>query len=212
MIKIAPSILAADPLRLYENVKNAINSGCDELHFDVMDGHFVPNISFGPHILQAMKKEMDSVYDVHLMLSNPLDYIEAFINAGADIVTVHHEANNPKECIKRIHTFGKQAGISIKPNTPVSELIPYFDNVDRILIMTVEPGFGGQKLIQETLVKMSALRELGFKGDVEADGGITETNAQSLVEHGCNILVMGTSFFANSNQENLCEYIHSIKS
>ena len=152
MIKLSPSILAADPLRLGQAARMAQDAGCDELHFDVMDGHFVPNLTFGPHILKAMKQELPQiVYDVHLMLDNPAEFVDPFIDAGADILTVHAEADGFDRALDRIRERGVQAGASVRPATPVECLRDALSRLDRVLLMTVEPGFGGQKLIPEVL-------------------------------------------------------------
>ena len=196
MIKLSPSILAADPLRLGQAARMAQEAGCDELHFDVMDGHFVPNLTFGPHILKAMKQELPQiVYDVHLMLDNPAEFVDPFIDAGADILTVHAEADGFDRALNRIRERGVQAGASVRPATPVECLRDALSRLDRVLLMTVEPGFGGQKLIPEVLDKAAQLRALGFAGENEADGGITESNAPLLKEAGIGVLVMGTGFF-----------------
>ncbi|MBS1332552.1 MAG: ribulose-phosphate 3-epimerase, partial [Christensenellaceae bacterium] len=196
MIKLSPSILAADPLRLGQAARMAQEAGCDELHFDVMDGHFVPNLTFGPHILKAMKQELPQiVYDVQLMLDNPAEFVDPFIDAGADILTVHAEADGFDRALDRIRERGVQAGASVRPATPVECLRDALSRLDRVLLMTVEPGFGGQKLIPEVLDKAAQLRALGFAGEIEADGGIKESNAAMLKEAGIGVLVMGTGFF-----------------
>jgi len=211
MTKISPSILAADPMNLGAEAKSAFAAGCDELHFDVMDSHFVPNITFGPHILAGMKKLVpDIVYDVHLMLSEPLVMIDSYAKAGADIITIHKEANGFDEALERIRSHGIQAGACLRPRTPVEELRPYVGQLDRVLLMTVEPGFGGQKLMPETLAKARELRALGFKGEIEADGGITIDNVHLLAEAGFEVLVMGTGFFRAENRQAVVERVHSV--
>ncbi len=210
MIKLSPSILAADPLRLGEAARLAAKLGCDELHFDVMDGHFVPNLSFGPALLGALKKEVPMTYDVHLMLSDPLGFIDVFAKNGADIITVHAEANGFEESLDRIHSLGLQAGASLKPKTGVNALRGVLGKLDRVLLMTVEPGFGGQSLMLEVLDKARELRALGFGGDIEADGGINADNAHLLAEKGVNVLVMGTAFFRSSAPEAVVEKVHSL--
>lgn len=210
MIKLSPSILAADPMRLLQAVELVRDTECDELHFDVMDGHFVPNLSFGPHILSAMKASVNLVYDVHLMLDNPQGFIDGFANAGADIITVHAEADGFLQCIDRIKAHGLKAGISLKPATPVEQLRPYLGLIDRVLLMTVEPGFGGQKLIPSVLDKAKALRAYGFKEDIQADGGINVDNAQMLVDAGINVLVMGTAFFGAEDPAEVARKVHAM--
>ena len=211
MIKLTPSILAADPLRLGQDARMAQDAGCDELHFDVMDGHFVPNLTFGPHILKAMKQELPQiVYDVHLMLDNPAEFVDPFIDAGADILTVHAEADGFDRALDRIRERGVQAGASVRPATPVECLRDALSRLDRVLLMTVEPGFGGQKLIPEVLDKAAQLRALGFAGEIEADGGITESNAALLKEAGIGVLVMGTGFFRAKDPAEVVRRVHAL--
>lgn len=211
MIKLSPSILAADPLRLGQAARMAQDAGCDELHFDVMDGHFVPNLTFGPHILKAMKQVLPQiVYDVHLMLDNPAEFVDPFIDAGADILTVHAEADGFDRALDRIRERGVQAGASVRPATPVECLRDALSRLDRVLLMTVEPGFGGQKLIPEVLDKAAQLRALGFAGEIEADGGITESNAALLKEAGIGVLVMGTGFFHAKDPAEVVRRVHAL--
>lgn len=211
MIKLSPSILAADPLRLGQAARMAQDAGCDELHFDVMDGHFVPNLTFGPHILKAMKQEFPQiVYDVHLMLDNPAEFVDPFIDAGADILTVHAEADGFDRALDRIRERGVQAGASVRPATPVECLRDALSRLDRVLLMTVEPGFGGQKLIPEVLDKAAQLRALGFAGEIEADGGITESNAALLKEAGIGVLVMGKGFFHAKDPAEVVRRVHAL--
>lgn len=211
MIKLSPSILAADPLRLGQAARMAQDAGCDELHFDVMDGHFVPNLTFGPHILKAMKQEFPQiVYDVHLMLDNPAEFVDPFIDAGADILTVHAEADGFVRALDRIRERGVRTGASVRPATPVECLRDALSRLDRVLLMTVEPGFGGQKLIPEVLDKAAQLRTLGFAGEIEADGGITESNAALLKEAGIGVLVMGTGFFHAKDPAEVVRRVHAL--
>lgn len=211
MIKLSPSILAADPLRLGQAARMAQDAGCDELHFDVMDGHFVPNLTFGPHILKAMKQEFPQiVYDVHLMLDNPAEFVDPFIDAGADILTVHAEADGFVRALDRIRERRVQTGASVRPATPVECLRDALSRLDRVLLMTVEPGFGGQKLIPEVLDKAAQLRALGFAGEIEADGGITENNAALLKEAGIGVLVMGTGFFRAKDPDEVVRRVHAL--
>jgi len=211
MTKLSPSILAADPLHLGDAAKLMRDAGCDEVHFDVMDGHFVPNITFGPHILDAMKKLVpDIVYDVHLMLSKPSVMIDSFAKAGADIITVHAEIEGFEAALEQIRAHGVQVSASIKPNTPADVLRPYVGKLDRVLLMTVEPGFGGQKLMPEVLAKARELRALGFQGEIEADGGITVDNMHQLTEAGIGVLVMGTGFFKSQNPAEVAARVHAL--
>ena len=211
MTKLSPSILAADPLRLGQAARMAIEAGCDELHFDVMDGHFVPNLTFGPHILKAMKQEFPGiVYDVHLMLDNPAEFVDVFCDAGADILTVHAEAEGFDRALARIRERGVQAGASVRPATPVECLREKLPRLDRVLLMTVNPGFGGQKLIPEVLGKAAQLRIMGFAGEIEADGGISEDNAALLKEAGIGVLVMGTGFFRAKDPAQVVRRVHAL--
>ncbi len=210
MSKIAPSILAANTMRLGEAARRIVDTGCDYIHFDVMDGVFVPNISFGPAVLRDMKAEFDAVYDVHLMLIDPLNYIDVFAKNGANAITVHVEANHFEESIARIRELGLTVGASLKPATPADELRPYFAQLDRILVMTVEPGFGGQKLNEDMYYKIRALREMSFTGDIEVDGGINLTNAPLLAQTGADTLVMGTTFFTTDDPAGLVRQVHTL--
>ena len=211
MIKLSPSILAADPLRLGDAARMAHAAGCDELHFDVMDGHFVPNLTFGPHILKAMKQEVaDIVYDVHLMLTDPISFVDSYAKAGADIITVHAEANDWLDACEKIRALGLKAGVSLKPGTPADVLKDCVNQFDRVLLMTVEPGFGGQKLMPDVLEKAGCLREMGFKGDIEADGGISPANMTLLTEAGVEVLVMGTGFFKAEDPMAVAKAVHEL--
>lgn len=194
---IAPSILTADFNQLateIESVKSA-----DFLHLDVMDGHFVPNISFGSHVLSGLKKISKVPLDTHLMLSNPLDYIDQFVEIGSSYITVHVEANKVQESINRIKASGIKAGITLKPKTKVETLYPYLDQVDLVLIMSVEPGFGGQKFMVDQLEKVKTLVELrktyGYHYMIEIDGGINGDTAKLAKAAGVDIAVVGSYIF-----------------
>ena len=200
MIKISPSVLAADFTKLGAEVNDIEVSGADMVHLDVMDGVFVTNISFGMPIIESLRKKSNMVFDVHLMIDSPERYISRFIDAGADIVTFHIEATEKvDECIDIIKSRGKLAAVSVKPATPVSEVYPYLEKCDMILVMTVEPGYGGQSLIPETLEKVKQLKaeivRRGLNVDVQVDGGINEKNAKDAVAAGANVLVAGSSVF-----------------
>ena len=210
MIKLSPSVLAADPMHLGREARMACEAGCDELHFDVMDGHFVPNLTFGPHILKGMRREAQTVDDVHLMLSDPLPFVDRFADAGADIITVHAEAHAFAESLRQIRARGLRAGASLRPGTGVEALKEQLGLIDRVLLMTVEPGFGGQKLMPEVLGKVRELRALGFRGEVEADGGIKPENMRLLTDAGVEVLVMGTAFFGAENPREVARLVHAI--
>lgn len=202
MKTLAPSILASDMLNLGAEIKKIEKSGSKYVHVDVMDGCFVPNISFGMPIISAVRSCTDLVVDVHAMIVNPDKYIKDFAKAGADIITFHLEALEPKrvmETIDVIHKEGLKAGISIKPGTDVKELIPYIKCVEMVLIMTVEPGFGGQKFMQDMMDKVRFVREVAEKEnkelDIQVDGGINNETLKVAMEAGANIFVLGTAFF-----------------
>lgn len=206
---LSPSILASDFWRLGEQIRELEENGVQYLHIDVMDGLFVPSISFGMPLIQSIRRRTDMTFDVHLMIQDPERYVEEFARDGADLITFHLESTkDPKGTIEKIRSTGKKVGISIKPKTPVSELKPYFAFVDMILIMTVEPGFGGQRLIPECLDKVSELRQLlteaGYSQlDVEVDGGITPQNIGLAREKGANVIVAGSAVFRGSITENV---------
>lgn len=200
MTKISPSLLACDFSRIGEEVADIERAGAEYLHLDVMDGIFVPNMSFSFPIIEAIKGKTKMVLDVHLMIAEPGRYIKETAAAGADIITVHLEAcRDAAATLRAIREAGVRAGLSVKPNTPVEAVYPYLELTDMILIMTVEPGYGGQKLIPETIEKVRTLRrELDLRSlsvEIEVDGGITPENAGTLVEAGADVLVAGSSVF-----------------
>lgn len=210
MIKISPSVLACDFSRLGEEVANIEKCGADMVHLDVMDGMFVTNISFGLPVISALRKVSGMVFDVHLMIEAPERYAERFIRAGADILTFHHEASDDTGALlKRIRELGARSSVSVKPGTPVEQIFPYLDDCDMVLIMTVEPGYGGQKLIPETLDKVKILRaeieKRGLNVDIQVDGGITAENASQAVSAGANVLVAGSSVFGASDRKQAIE-------
>ena len=196
MIKISPSILSADFANLERDIKIIENAGSPYVHIDVMDGHFVPNITFGPSMVAAIRKITDIVLDVHLMIENPEKYVTAFLEAGADIITVHLECKPDIEFIhSEVKKFGKKLGITINPPTPVSELTPYISKADMVLIMSVNPGFGAQSFIETSLDKISEVRKLNSDIDIEVDGGIKLNNVNKVIDAGANIIVAGSAIF-----------------
>ncbi len=199
-LKISPSILSADFANLGQALDTLKDNHCDYVHFDVMDGHFVPNISYGVPVLKSLKKHSAIPFDVHLMISKPLDYVKAFSLAGADIITFHIESESDVlETIFAIRSEFKKVGISLKPGTPASAVFPYLGAVDMVLVMTVEPGFGGQSFMPEMLDKISQIRaeadRRGFDLDIEVDGGIDGTTAPLVKGAGANVLVSGSYLF-----------------
>lgn len=200
MIKIAPSVLAADVLRMGDDVQRMILAGCDWLHVDIMDGNFVPNLSYGPSLVRALKKEVSLPLDVHLMIKHPEQYIAVFAQSGADLLTVHEEVEySLPSLLDMIHKHGILAGISLKPATPAKNLKNCFTQADMILVMTVEPGFGGQSFMPDMVAKIQELRDMGYTGIIEVDGGVGPQNAQLLLDSGATALVMGTALFGASD-------------
>ena len=200
MVKISPSVLAADFSKLGQEVADIERAGADMVHLDVMDGKFVTNISFGFPVIEALRKNSGMIFDVHLMIDKPEVYIDRFIDAGADIVTFHTEATDDVDAaLDIIKKRGKKAAISVKPATPIETVYPYLEKCDMVLVMTVEPGYGGQALIPETLEKVRKLRaeitKRGLEIDVQVDGGIKPENAKDAIEAGANVLVAGSSVF-----------------
>ena len=209
---LSPSILAADFKNLGQQIADVDAAGAPYLHVDVVDGTFVPSISFGMPVIKSIRNASDMVFDVHLMIVDPIRYISEFVESGADIITFHLEAaEDPQAVIDKIHSFGKKAGISIKPGTAVEALEPYLDKVDMILVMTVEPGFGGQPFIEATYDKIKATRKMlndrGLDTDVQVDGGITKDNIQKVIAAGANVIVAGSSVFRGDAGENAKELI-----
>ncbi len=203
-IKISPSILSADFSQLGNEIRKLEEGGADMIHVDVMDGHFVPNLTIGPPVIKALKKHSSVLFDVHLMISPVHDYIEAYSDAGADIITIHPEAtNNLKSSILKIKELKKKVGVSLNPGTQIDTIIDFLEQIDLVLIMSVNPGFGGQKFMPEVLTKVKELKKIqkekGLNFDIEIDGGINFDNAKTVIEAGANILVSGTTIFKSNN-------------
>ncbi|SHR16987.1 Ribulose-phosphate 3-epimerase [Mycobacteroides abscessus subsp. abscessus] len=212
MVKVAPSILSADFSKLGEEIKDVERGGADYIHVDVMDGHFVPNITIGPLIVEAIRPITKLPLDVHLMIENPDQYIEAFANAGADYLTVHVEAcKHLHRTIHYIKSFGVKAGVVLNPATPVQTIEHVIDDIDMVLLMTVNPGFGGQKFIEQVLPKIRQVKELVDKKElsveIEVDGGVNEETARKCVEAGANVLVAGSAIYNERDRKKAIEKI-----
>lgn len=215
-IMIAPSMLSADFSRMGEEVKNISECGADVIHLDVMDGNFVKNISFGPKLIKDVRKYSDKIFDTHLMILNPEKYIEKFVEAGSDIITVHYEAcqDKLKETIKLIKSFGVKAGAVINPDTPVERIENVVEDIDMLLLMSVFPGFGGQKFIPEVLPKIEQAKKLvelsGKDVDIEIDGGITAENVKSVKDVGANVIVAGSTVFKEADRSAIIKLLREI--
>lgn len=216
MAYIAPSILSADFANLGRDIQNIEQNGADFVHVDVMDGIFVPNISIGIPVVQAIRPVTKLPLDVHLMIDRPIRYVEEFVKAGADFITIHIEADQPQntlEALDRIHALGCKAGIVLKPKTPAEAALPYIEKCDMILLMTVEPGFGGQKFMADMMPKVKKIREYVDQMNpgclVEVDGGVDANTHAICKEHGANVLVAGSAYF---KAENRAEFVKLIQS
>ena len=214
--KLSPSSLSADFYKLGEDIRQTEENGAEYLHFDVMDGVFVPSISFGMPVLASIKPLVKQVMDTHLMITEPIRYVEAFAKAGADILTIHYEAcEDVRATLEKIRECGMKTGLSISPDTPVEVLREFLGEVDMFLIMTVHPGFGGQKLIPETLDKVRELRgmlnERGLETDIQVDGGIYASNIKDALDAGANVIVAGSAVFKGNPGENTKELMEILK-
>ncbi|MFL2663182.1 MAG: ribulose-phosphate 3-epimerase [Alphaproteobacteria bacterium] len=201
-VKIAPSILSSNFSKLGEEITTLDNSECDYIHIDVMDGHFVPNLTLGPGIVKSIRPYTKKIFDVHLMINPVMNILPSFIKAGSDIITIHHEiSDNVFDCIDLIKKHNLKVGISIKPNTEAKEIIPYLELIDLILVMTVEPGFGGQKFLTSQLKKIKEIKGLISTRNIEleVDGGINYITSKQVVEAGANVLVSGSTIFSSKN-------------
>ena len=203
-IQISPSILSADFSQLGNEIQRLEDGGADMIHVDVMDGHFVPNLTIGPPVIKALKKQSSMLFDVHLMISPVHKYIEAYADAGADIITIHPEATDDlKKSIDKIKELNKKVGVSLNPETSINTILKYLKEIDLVLIMSVNPGFGGQKFMPEVLKKIKDLKKIQSENkinfDIEIDGGINFENSKEAIEAGANILVSGTTIFKSNN-------------
>ena len=215
-IQISPSILSADFSQLGNEIKRLKDGGADMIHVDVMDGHFVPNLTIGPPVIKALKKQSSMIFDVHLMISPVHEYIKAYSDAGADIITIHPEAtDNLKLSILKIKELNKKVGVSLNPETKVDIILEHLDKIDLVLVMSVNPGFGGQKFMPEVLNKIKELKKIqenkNLDFDIEIDGGINFDNSKIAIEAGANILVSGTTIF-KSNDGDIKKNIELLKS
>ncbi len=211
MVKISPSILSADFSKLCEELRLCEKGGADIIHLDVMDGHFVPNITFGPVVIKSIRKCVKTPFDAHLMIENPEKYIKDFVDAGADIITPHIEVKYPIDTlIKKIKNYGVEVGVALNPDTPFKKVVPYIDKIDYLLIMSVYPGFAGQKFIENTLDKIKEAKEYILKENlttkIAVDGGVKHSNAKKIIDAGADILVAASAIFSGDIVENIKKF------
>lgn len=209
---LSPSILSADFAKLGEEIQTVVENGAEYIHIDVMDGVFVPSISYGMPVIKSVRKVTDKTFDVHLMITEPIRYIKEFVEAGADLITVHVEAcEDVAKTLETIRSYGVKAALTLNPPTDVARILPYVEMCDMILVMSVNPGFGGQKFIEETLEKVRVIRDYcnkkGLEMDIEIDGGVNLTNLPQILEAGANVIVAGSSIYKGDVAKNTKEFL-----